>query len=116
MSGLAHSSIGIALAIGTASVGDPLQRGASAHGIGPGCSRSATGDHATVDSAFPASDRRALGAARQIDTGWLASRIFARGRTGLTELLRITGSLQLAMQPAELLADLRCTPAGPLAL
>jgi putative transposase len=34
---------------------------------------------------------RALGAARQIDTGRLASRIFAGARNPLTELLRITG-------------------------
>src|SRR5438132_3319167 len=90
MSGLADSHVGIALAIGAQSVGDPLQRGASAHGIGSGCSRSAIGGLAIVDSAFPASDRRALGAARQIDTGWLASRVFARARTRLIELLRIT--------------------------
>src|SRR5207302_3718896 len=64
--------------------------GASAHGIGSGCSRSAIRGLAIVDSALPASDRRALGAARQIDTGRLASRVFARARTRLIELLRMT--------------------------
>jgi hypothetical protein len=46
------------------------------------------GGRATGDSTFPASDRQALGAKRQIDTGRVASRVFASPRTGLIEYLR----------------------------
>ncbi len=39
--GLVDSVIGIALAIDAENVGGSLQRGKPAHGVGPGCSRSA---------------------------------------------------------------------------
>jgi hypothetical protein len=53
--GLVDSTIGIALAMDAESVGDSLQSGAPAHGVGPGCSRSACRRGTARRGATPAS-------------------------------------------------------------
>ena len=59
-----------------------------------GCARSIRSHRAASDSTIPASDRRGPRRASQIDTGWLASRVFPRANIGLIEYLRSTGLTQ----------------------
>src|SRR5271165_4987895 len=114
--GLVDSAVRVASAIHSANVDSSLQCWTSAHGAGPGCSRSSARLSRLPTTPIAPSPRRVLHDPRQVDPWRSAPRVLHCARRSVTQYLRTTMVLRYGhlapdhlSKAAELVAQKRHT-------